>query len=141
MFRNEQGFTLIEVIISALILFSAVAIGTILFRTSLRLMDKAKATTMVSGALPSVMEEVRESLMEQKQNGAGNFGEGITYRWHSKRLTSAKNILSSYEEVGNRLDYGRFIVQLNQVRLTIIIHTGLFTAMESRFLYKEFSWH
>jgi len=139
MFRNERGFTLIEVIISALILFSAIAIGAILFRTSLRLLDKAKATTTVSDALPSIMERIREALMEQKEDGEGSFGEGITYRWHSKKLKSSRNILTSYEEVGIRLDYGRFTVQLNQVQLTIFIHAGLFAAMESRFQYEELS--
>jgi len=137
---NERGFTLIEVLISAVILFSAVAAGTLVFRGSMILGDKASATVRISDALPTIMERVREALMEQKIKGEGRFDEEISYSWITEAAKSSRNILSAFDETTGGLEYGRFKIALNNVRLIVGSKDGPFSRRKMTFRYQELTW-
>ena len=140
MLYNERGFTLIEVLIASVILFSAVAAGTLVYRGSIRLGDKASATVRISAALPSIMEHVKEALMEQKMKGEGSFDDGISYSWVSEAAKSSRNILSAFDETTGGIEYGRFKIVLNNVQLIVGCNYGPFSRKKMTFRYQELTW-
>lgn len=139
MSHKNKGFTLVEVMISAVILFSALAIGTLAYRTSIRSVDRIKANVLVADALPAIMAMVKTEIIEHKNQGKGDYGKSIVYVWNSKEIKSSKNILSSYDEVTGGLEYGRFKVVLNNIELTIT-YEGDGRRKKTRYEYQELSW-
>ena len=136
---NNKGFTLVEVMISAVILFSALAIGTIGYRTSIRAVDRITAHVIIADALPDIMERVKTEIIEHKNQGEGRYGNEISYAWNSKEIKSSKNIRSSYDETTGGLEYGRFQVVLNNIKLTVTYDGGS-RRKEARYEYQELSW-
>ena len=136
---NNKGFTLVEVMISAVILFSALAIGTIGYRTSIRAVDRITAHVIIADALPDIMERVKTEIIEHKNQGEGRYGNEISYAWNSKKIKSSKNIRSPYDETTGGLEYGRFQVVLNNIKLTVTYDGGS-RRKEARYEYQELSW-
>lgn len=136
---SNKGFTLVEVMISAVILFSALAIGTLAYRTSIRSVDRIKANILVADALPAIMAMVKTQIVEHKNQGEGHYGNSISYIWNSKEIKSSRNIRSSYDEVTGGLEYGRFKVALNNIELTITYDEDG-RRKEARYKYQELSW-
>jgi Tfp pilus assembly protein PilE len=139
MSHKNKGFTLVEVMISAVILFSALAIGTLAYRTSIRSVDRIKANVLVADAIPAIMAMVKTEIIEHKNQGKGDYGKSIVYVWNSKEIKLSKNILSSYDEVTGGLEYGRFKVVLNNIELTIT-YEGDGRRKKARYEYQELSW-
>jgi len=136
---NSRGFTLVEVMVSAVIIFSALAIGSLAYRTSIRSVDRIKANVLVADAIPVIMPLVKKEILEQKIKGHGSYGSSIRYVWNLKKIKSSKNIISSYDEATGGLEYGRFRVSLNRIELNIIYEQdGL--KKETRYEYRELSW-
>ena len=140
MHRRENGFTLIEVLIAGLILFSVLSVGTIAYRTSIVLMDKITATTLISRALPSVMENVKMEIFQKKTKGKGTFNDTINYTWHCTPAKTSRNILSAHDEFTGNLKYGSFNIALDDVFLTIKHNNGIFTK-EASYEYRELLWN
>ncbi len=136
---NNKGFTLVEVMISAVILFSALAIGTLAYRTSIRAVDRITAHVVIADALPGIMAIVKTEIIEHKNQGDGHCGNEISYAWNSKKIKSSKNIRSSYDEVTGGLEYGRFQVVLNNIELTVTYERGS-RKKAARYEYQELSW-
>ena len=136
---NSRGFTLVEVMISAVIMFSALAIGSLAYRTSVRSVDRIKANVLVADAIPAIMPLVKKEILEQKIKGDGSYGSSIRYTWNLKEIKSSKNILSSYDERTGGLEYGRFRVALNRIELNIIYEQDSLKK-ETLHEYRELSW-
>ena len=139
MFYNNKGFTLVEVMISAVILFSALAIGTLAYRTSIRAVDRITAYVVIADALPAIMAMVKTEIIEHKNQGEGRYGNEISYAWNSKKIKSSKNIRSSYDLATGGLEYGRFQVVLNNIELTVTYEGGS-RRKEAQYEYQELSW-
>ncbi|MBC2696416.1 MAG: hypothetical protein HF982_14300 [Desulfobacteraceae bacterium] len=139
MSHKNKGFTLVEVMISAVILFSALAIGMLAYRTSIRSVDRIKANVFLADALPAIMAMVKTEIIEHKNQGKGDYGKSIVYVWNSKEIKSSKNILSSYDEITGGLEYGRFKVILNNIELSIT-YEGDGRRKNALYEYREMSW-
>ncbi|NIA10207.1 MAG: prepilin-type N-terminal cleavage/methylation domain-containing protein [Nitrospiraceae bacterium] len=135
----NKGFTLVEVIISAVILFSALTLGTLAYRTSIMAVDRATAYVFIADALPTIMAKVKTEIIEHKNHGEGHYGESIAYTWNLKEIKSSKNILSSHDEFTGELEYGRFNVVLNNIHLTVTYSKDS-RKKEIRYEYQELSW-
>ena len=136
---NNKGFTLVEVLVSAVIMFSALAIGMLAYRTSISAVERITANVLIADALPAIMAIVKTEIVEHKNHGEGHYGESIAYAWNSKKIKSSKNILSSHDEFTGELEYGRFKVVLNNIHLTIT-YDGDGRRKEARYEYQELSW-
>ena len=82
----DAGFTLVEVLIASLILFSVLTVGTMAYRTSVRLFEKITISAVISGALPDIMALVKESLMERKNSGEAPYNKTIHYSWKASEI-------------------------------------------------------
>ena len=139
MYGHEKGFTLIEVLISSLILFSVLAISTSMYRTSINTMENITSVTLISRAIPSIRENIKTQIFQKKIKGKGVFNKSISYTWHCVKIETSKNILSAYDEFTNGLKYGKFFLVLNNVFLAIKYRNGL-SIKEKNYQYKELLW-
>lgn len=136
MSHHDKGFTLIEVIISSLILFSAISIGTLAYRKTIRLIDKITAGVAIEDALPFIMELVKSDIMERNDKGEGDYGKFIRFSWDLEEIKSSRNILGFFDESGGGERHGKFLVSLNKVLLKIVYERkGL--KKKSEYEYKE----
>lgn len=138
-FLNNKGFTLIEVLISALILFTVLSLGTFAYRSSIGIVDRFIATAGLSDALPGIIAVVKQDLLAHKMEGSGRQGKDIQYKWFAKEMKSSKNIISSYDEATGGLEYGHFRLKLNEIHLTVSYH-GAGIDRKKQYEYNELSW-
>jgi len=138
-FLNNKGFTLIEVLISGLILFSALSLGTLAYRGSVRVIDKFTANVAIADAFPRIMSQVKQELMTHRLEGRGRLGRYVTFKWNSKVIKSSRNIISSYDEATGGLAYGRFLVSLNKIDVVVSYHRAG-VVQEKGYEYYELSW-
>jgi len=139
MFGHEKGFTLIEVLVASLILFSVLTISTNIYRSSIKAVEKVSAITLISRALPFVREDIKTKIFQKEIKGEDVFNKNISYTWHCAPLETSKNIISAYDEFTGGLQYGHFNLALNKVFLTIKYGNG-FLIKEKKYQYKELSW-
>jgi Tfp pilus assembly protein PilE len=135
----EHGFTLVEVLISAMILFSALGFGTLAYRSSVSSVDRMTAEAEIATALPAILVKVKAEILERKGEGQGVYGDSINYTWTARKLTSAKNILNSYDENTFKPAQGSFTVSLNSVALAVSFKKNG-VEKEAQYEYREFSW-
>ena len=137
--HGNKGFTLVEVLIASVILFSIVTTGSLLFRTSIRASEKATIVAKNATALPPVMEMIRHELFGGASKGQGEFGQHITYSWHSEVSRASRDIVSSYDEQTKGLEYGYFRLSLHNVFVTMIYEERSNNYQE-QYEYQELTW-
>ncbi|OPX37255.1 MAG: hypothetical protein B1H13_13140 [Desulfobacteraceae bacterium 4484_190.3] len=136
---NSKGFTLIEVLISGLILFSVLSAGTLAYKSSIMVIDKFIAIIKAADALPQIMTAVKDDLAARKLEGNGQQGKNITYRWKAETVESSRNIISSYDEITGGLEYGSFQLSLDRVSLILSYH-GAERTVKRLYEYDELVW-
>jgi prepilin-type N-terminal cleavage/methylation domain-containing protein len=108
---KNQGFTLIEVMISAIILFSALALSAELFKASSFSADKAARSAQFYQVHPVAMAAIKLDLKEQAYNKPQTdfSGQmmlfGINYQWQARQVSLAKPAVS---QESNRVVVPRF---------------------------------
>jgi len=117
--RNSSGFTIVEVIIASVILFSALVIGSIAHRASIRIIEKSEAIIAASDAAPAIVEAVKAELFQKRDRGEGRYGKDIVYVWTSVETASSPNIRSEFSESTGGMELGRFQVILKTVTLNL----------------------
>ena len=137
--RDNTGFTLVEVLIASLILFSVLTVGTMAYRTSVRLFEKITLSAIISGALPDIMAQVKERLMEDKNSGEAPFNKTLRYSWQANEIKSSRNIRGRNVFGANDIDYGAFQVSLRNVALVVVCEVdGI--KKEAQYEYQELVW-
>jgi hypothetical protein len=139
MSARDKGFTLVEVMIGAIILFSAIALGTLAYRTSIRLLAAIKANIVVADALPGIMAEVKTQIFSRAKEGNGAFGKGIAYSWSAEPARTSRDVVGPHDEFTGGLEYGAYQLALNRVHLTVIFGPDE-GRKQSEYTYEELSW-
>jgi prepilin-type N-terminal cleavage/methylation domain-containing protein len=139
MSHRDKGFTLVEVMIAAVIVFSAISIGMLVYRTSIKAVDRIEANVVIADALPAIMATVKTQIAQQKRQGQGSFGNAIEYIWKTNEVKSSRNLTGFADETTGLLEYGRFLVVLNSVELTITFEREG-RRKQASYEYQELSW-
>ena len=139
MFGREQGFTLIEVLIAAVIMFTVLSIGVSTYRTSLHQLDKTTKHSLINRFLPAIMEDIKQQLFNGGQQGEGVFGTSVSYVWSSVPQLQSANILGTRDLTTGQLQAGIFELVLHNVHLTIKYGNQKSTAGFD-YNYKELTW-
>ena len=139
MFGNEKGFTLVEVIVASVVLFSAIAIGSLAYRTSVNSLDRISTNIAMADALPPIMVFVREDLELEKDQGSGRYSPYISYSFEAKTAETSRNILSPYDEFTGGLQYGDYVITLWNVQLTMTYEEEG-RVKQAQYDYKELIW-
>ena len=136
---HESGFTLVEVLIAAVILFSALALGTLAYRTSISTLDRVTANVRIADALPSIMAKVKTEVQRRKTRGEGRYGESVAYLWRARRIKTSKNIISPFDDATGGPLQGVFKMTLHNILLKITYERDG-RNKETEYEYQELSW-
>ncbi len=124
--KNKRGFTLIEVMIAAVILFAALAISAELFKVSSFSADKAAKSAQFYQIHPAAMSAIKLDLKEQaykepKINFSGNvLLFGIRYQWQAKQLSLASPALYQGDVSVGEPRFGLYSVEVSAQKLNKI---------------------
>jgi prepilin-type N-terminal cleavage/methylation domain-containing protein len=83
--RTQRGFTLVEVLIAAVIMFTVLATATLSLRSAFTASERAARVTELLAPLPWITPLIRESLRAdpapEREGGGRLFG--VDYRFHA----------------------------------------------------------
>lgn len=91
--HNQKGFTLIEVMIAAVILFAAIAVTSELYKNSILVAEKTSDTVEFYQTHPAAISAIKSDLLEQykRAKSAELSGTilvmGISYQWQANRVS------------------------------------------------------
>lgn len=105
---RQSGFTLIEVLVASLILFMAIALVSLAYRTGLNAERAAEKRVLKAVAMEFIKQTVVEELRirPNASSGDGEWGE-FSYNWKvNKRYEKWSKAGFDYE-TGSRQEFGR----------------------------------
>lgn len=133
---RERGFTLVEVLIAATILFIVIAAAADAYRSALLSSLRAESLVRLVTPLPLITSTVREALRADPRERRDGHGEllGVRYRWEAVTAKYGSPARRFDPDLTEFHDYPpRF--RLYDVRL--VLRAG---ERERTYLYQEFAW-
>ena len=135
---RAQGFTLLETLIAALILFSVLATMTEVLRTTLSSSVSAEASLALAEAAAALRPQVSLALRAsdpraRRHEGEGNYG-ATRYRWLAEKLDQGETLTVVEGESLAPQDRGRPIYFW---RVELTVSEG---KRERTFQFNELSW-
>jgi len=138
--REQRGFTLIEVLIAAVIMFTVLATATVSLRAAMHASERASRKTELLAPLSWITPTIRERLREYPGDklATEHSGEGVVfgveYRFHASLVRSAAPPPRFDPDVVDFVEYaprfGLYDVELELER----------EGEMSRFVYQELAW-
>ena len=138
--REQRGFTLIEVLIAAVIMFPVLATATLSLRGAMHASERASRKTELLAPLSWITPTIRERLREYPGDNLATerSGEGVVfgveYRFHALLVRSAappsRFDVDAAEFVEYAPRFGLYDVELELER----------EGEKSRFVYQELAW-
>ncbi len=134
--RRQRGFTLLEVLIAATILFTALAVATETYRSNLVASSRAEALVSMLTPLPLITSSIRSQLRSnpvEKLDGGSEL-LGVRYEWEANTVRYGAPPRRFDPDATDFITYQpRF--RLYDIRLTL--HRG---PQQRVFLYQEMAW-
>jgi prepilin-type N-terminal cleavage/methylation domain-containing protein len=134
--RRERGFTLLEVLIAATILFTVLAVATETYRNSLLASSRAEGIVTLLTPLPLITSSVRSQLRSNPVEAltGGSKVLGVDYRWEATTVRYGSPPRRFDPDATDFVDYPKRF-RLYDVKLTL--QRG---SQERSFLYQEVAW-
>lgn len=134
--EKAAGFTLIETLLAALILFGAIAVAATAFSTGFTSLRRAEESILMAGELPQLADRIAIELEAGRRQGEGVF-EGFRYEWRAEPLDS-RPALGKFDPETGALAASSFILHLMQVDVSLVAVAG--KGPGKRFQYREVTW-
>lgn len=137
---TKNGFTLIEVLVAAVILFSSLATISMIYRGSFISSEKAEKHVNISGTLPSVLASIKRVIKVQSKFskeeliGSGNAWQ-VDYSWTAKLI----DFSSAPEKLD--VDSGDFIKPPRKYKLWQVELNLSYRGITKAYSYKELGWN
>ncbi|MDI4652083.1 MULTISPECIES: type II secretion system protein [Pseudoalteromonas] len=132
--QNNKGFTIIEVLISGVILFIALSLVYEAFSHSLINTKSAEKSIKFNAAIPIIVPrvsiELNNNLNKKNMTGQGKLGE-ISYEWKSRKLK--ESLLKT-----QALDEGTVKKTILVFEVSIRVYMS---ESDRLFTYKETVWY
>lgn len=138
--HNNSGFTLIEVMVAAVILFSVIATVSMVYRGAFLSSEKATKHVSISAVLPSVLATVKEEIQQQGKlsettlSYKGN-AWSVDYQW-SASLVQYKAAPTQYD-----IDSGTMITPPKKYKLWLVDLTLQINGLIKQYQFNEYSWN
>ncbi|WP_158089094.1 type II secretion system protein [Cognaticolwellia mytili] len=137
--KNNNGFTLIEVLVASVILFSSIALVSMVYRGAFLSSEKANSHIVIAGVLPSVLANIRTSIRQQGNSNSTQISEknttwDVNYQWQAE-LVSNKGAPKKLDPVTHQLTTQPLKYKLWQVNLTLS-----YKNLTQQHQFNELSW-
>jgi prepilin-type N-terminal cleavage/methylation domain-containing protein len=134
--RRERGFTLLEVLIAATILFTVLAVATETYRNSLLASSRAQGLVTMLTPLPLITSSIRSQLRSNPVETVSGDSEllGVEFRWEAATVRHGSPPRRFDPDKTDFVDYPKRF-RLYDVKLTL--RRG---SQERLFLYQEVAW-
>jgi hypothetical protein len=139
MYRTDRGFTLVEVVVAAVITFSAISIGYLAVRSAVNAVERVTAYMVMADALPPVMEQVKLQLFENQLKGGGRYNQRLTYSFDATPVKSSGNVVDRYDGAIGNFDFGFYVVSLLKTHLVMHYENGQ-NLKTAEYIYDEITW-
>jgi len=121
---SENGLTLIEVLVSFVILVSLITVASELFRLSVDGMFRVRSEAVIAQALPNIRSIIADLDLEEKGTGTAAWG-GITYAWESRLVKEARNQTNFPDpEAAGPPGPGNFLMRLYEIDVAVEVTDG-----------------
>jgi len=137
--NKAEGFTLIEVMVAAVILFSVIASVSLIYRGAFISSQKANDHIEITGVLPSILATLRHQIREQANSSLTKLNDqgitwGVNYEWQAE-LLEFKSAPEKFDADSGQFGTPQKRYKLWQVTL-ILKKNGL----SKQYTFKELSW-
>ncbi|WP_281247157.1 PulJ/GspJ family protein [Pseudoalteromonas denitrificans] len=137
--KQTSGFTLVEILVASVILFTSIAMVSMVYRGAYISSDKADGHINITGVLPAVLATIRDDIRAQ---GNSNLTElkseanmwDVNYQWQAS-LLQHKSPPKKYD-----LDSGSFMVPAKKYKLWQVDLTLKRNNLVKQYQFKELSW-
>ena len=130
--RQSHGFTLIEVLIAATLLFLAISIGSVAFEQTLQTRGKLNDRVMIYQLAPLIKSDIKQQIRESNSRSGNLTLHGQEVSWRAS-LVEEKPTFKS-------LGGGEGGIQLGDVRLLLLDIEIEFTLTNQSIEYRELIW-
>jgi len=137
---QSAGFTLIEVMVAAVILFSVIATVSMVYKGAYLTSEKSNSHIVVSGAVPIILVNIKEHIRAEGDNTATKLsGEdvlwGVQFEWQAN-LQYIKAAPSQFDP-----DLGKEIKSPEKYKLWQVILNIHYKSLSQLYKYNEISWN
>lgn len=138
-FKQQSGFTLLEVLVAGFILFLVISTMTMIYRGAMLSSSKAERVLLISQSLPFILDEIRLTIRspeskEIQQHAVEGTMFNVDYQWSAEILEFTAPPSRFDVDQTRFIDYEQRF-KLWQVSLTIQIDQ-----LERTYQYRETSW-
>jgi Tfp pilus assembly protein PilV len=131
-----SGFTLIEVLIASVLLFSSLALVSLLYKGALIASEKSTQHLVLAGVVPTILENIRFSIRAKGTTPAIELSGqdsvwGVNYSWQAKQIDIKPPILifNPPTQITNKYKFWE---------VNMVVKFG---AIDRTYGFKEVSWN
>jgi prepilin-type N-terminal cleavage/methylation domain-containing protein len=133
---HQAGFTLLEILIASVILFTMLSLGAVGFKNARMNSEHAADTVFLLAPLPLVLDTIQLQIREKADavlQGEGSL-QGVSYSWIAEEISFLPPQPKYIVETSTFVEYPQRF-RLYQVTLTLTYRTKSRT-----FNYREVAW-
>jgi len=138
--KLNHGFTLIEVLVASVILFSVIATVSMVYRGAFISSEQANKQVNIIKVLPSVLATIKQQV--QQQSNLSNDTElqynsqalNVVYSWKAT-LIQSKSAPAQFE-----MESGKVITGTKKYKLWLVKLTLLSKGLTKEYEFNEMSW-
>jgi type II secretory pathway component PulJ len=137
--KKTNGFTLIEILIASVILFSSLAVVSMIYRGAFISSEKANNHISLVGVLPSILANVRQEIRSKGNSSVSELSQqgvawDIQYKWQA-HLIEHKSAPEIFD-----VDFGDFLKPPKKYKLWNIDLTLERNGLSKHYQLNELSW-
>jgi Tfp pilus assembly protein PilV len=137
--HKSKGFTLIEVMVASVILFSSIAVVSVIYRGAFISSQKAERHVEISGTLPSILANIRSEIRAKGNSDSSEIisqssAWQVQYQWQAKLLT-IKAAAPTFSPESGLMETTKARYKFWQVELTVTLNSTT-----KNYTFNEVSW-
>lgn len=121
-FMNKQGFTLVEVMVASLILFSAISCMSLIFKSFITYSQKFNHTLIRAESISGIKGIIKDQLENKKNDDEIFYNDNLYFSYRASLIYSYEKKVSSGDPFIKKNSVGRIVLaELYGIELKLII--------------------